>query len=262
MKKRSGRMTFEATCPSCGKSATAKDDWVGKQVKCSQCKKNFHLTASDSSDGDVTGPLDAERGNGGLADDNSELEHPDPRRSTELNDIPHSFEVPPAENDINTMTTAGSSWGSRLKGQLPLILSSIAVVISLAAMFKPNNLPGKSISAYDFSTPEKALLSQIRIELNNDVRASLELTDILYNDKYEERLKTNKVHSVSEYAGKKILFISYNENGLTKYDTQAFEKDADSGFWNRTVVGTYDVSDKTLKKAMEEWEKKSNVPEE
>jgi hypothetical protein len=39
------------------------------------------------------------------------------------------------------------------------------------------------------------------------------------------------VHKEAEWKGNKVLFVSYEENGIKKYVTEVFSKDAETGFW-------------------------------
>ena len=145
------------------------------------------------------------------------------------------------------------------KAQLPLVLSSTAFVLSLLAFAVAllRDPLGKGLDAYDFSTPRAALISQLQMTAHLDVRAVIELTQIREGKKVEEKIKTVKVHTESNYRGKKLLFISFKENGLWKYDVEGFEKHTDTGWWFPVYVSTYDIDDSSLKTAIEKWKEKT-----
>ena len=88
--------------------------------------------------------------------------------------------------------------------------------------------------------------------------AQIEMEYLRSSPRAEEKLETLKVHRDAEYGGKKILFISYKEDGITQYETMAFEKDADTGYWFRGFVSSYDMDDAALQESMRKWENKTD----
>lgn len=143
------------------------------------------------------------------------------------------------------------------RGMLGLILPCVLLVVALAALgvtlFK--DPLGSGISKYDFSTPRAALESRMKIEMNNDVRALLELDTRVNGKKQKEQLDTLEVRKEAEYRGKKILFVAYKEDGINKYTVQSFEKDASTGYWLTSYVSAYDVEkdNKELAGQMRKW---------
>ena len=141
---------------------------------------------------------------------------------------------------------------------IPTILSVVAISISFGACaWVTFYHPG--ISNYDFSTPEKSLFSGLEIGANNDFRAQAELMRVgSFGREMKEKLKTIKVHREAEWHGKKILFISYEKNGITEYETRAFEKDAETGLWTSAFAHAFVVTDdnKTWAARMTDWENK------
>ena len=113
------------------------------------------------------------------------------------------------------------------------------MLISLAALlWTIYHDPLKShLDKYDFTTPKGCLLSTIQLELNNDIGTSLALKRLFSQRTLEEKLRTIAIHKEAEWRDKKILFVSYEENGIKKYDTEAFTKDAQTGFWEPSYVG-------------------------
>ncbi|SRR6266542_6245405 len=73
-----------------------------------------------------------------------------------------------------------------------IILPSIAVLLSGAALAWAvlKDPLGKGIKAYDFSTPKAALMSQLKIEKDGDIRAVLQLSGLLKEgSRLQEKLR-------------------------------------------------------------------------
>ena len=217
-------MTITVQC-SCGQRMRATDSQIGKTFPCPKCGE-LNTVPSPG----VVGVLPREV--------------PQPVLQQEGVSVSGPVASPPAA----TMSP------------LPIVISAVAAVVSLAALLLTlwllmNNPLGKGLNAYDFSSPEQAMLSQIDIELNKDFRAAIELQRIRTGSDVtaRERRKTLKVHKEVTYQGKKILFVSFSRNGLPKHDIASFEKDADSGFWFPSFVSTYDMDDDALEKSIKDW---------
>jgi hypothetical protein len=145
--------------------------------------------------------------------------------------------------------------------RLPIVISAVSAVVSLAALVLTlwllmNDPLGKGLNAYDFSSPKQAMLSQLDIQLNQDFRASIELRTLVQDDELREKRNTLKVHKEAAYQGKKILFISFSENGVPKHDITSFEKDATSGLWSSAYVSTYNMDDDALERSIKDWKGK------
>lgn len=170
-------------------------------------------------------------------------------------------------NETSDSTKSRLTQALEKKIQLPVILSAIAVIVSVGnsvwtLAHDPLRPLGRGIGAYDFSTPEAAITSQSQIVVNRDLRAWFDIALLRSLDPDARRLateqiKTLKVHKRSTYQGKKILFVSYDKNGIKEYDIQSFEKDADTGKWFPAYVSTYKMDDKRLENAIKEWKEKS-----
>ena len=173
---------------------------------------------------------------------------------------PQTRSEPPLDFDGSSVTSPPSRLppphGQRAS-QLPLVLSVAALFIALttAAWSVYRNPLGAGISAYDFTTPPKAIDSSLAITLNADIRAMMDLQRL--KDRHaKEKRATLKIHRDADYEGKKILFISFKEDGITQRDTEAFEKHADTGLWFPAYVSEYDMDDAVLKLAIEAWKNK------
>jgi hypothetical protein len=140
-------------------------------------------------------------------------------------------------------------------GALLLSLASIGIVVYFW-FFRDDPL-GKGIDKYDFSTPTAALKAEWQMDNNADFKAALELARKTRKKTAEEKLVSVEVKKEAEWRGKKILFYSYREEGVTKYSPQGFEKHADTGYWMKTYVSTSSVREdnKSLADMIESWEK-------
>ncbi|VTR92834.1 unnamed protein product [Gemmata massiliana] len=118
-------------------------------------------------------------------------------------------------------------------------------------------VPKKSeLDKYDFSSPRAAVESDMKMLDNNDYPAAVELNSRV-NLKYsKERISTLKVQKEVDFHGKKVLFISYKRDDVTRYDTRAVEKDAGTGFWVVVPLSYYTVlmEDKKLAAMMKMWD--------
>jgi hypothetical protein len=144
--------------------------------------------------------------------------------------------------------------GNQRVSRLPLLISLSALVIAAgsAAWTTFRSPLGPGISAYDFTTPQNAIDSSLAIQINGDIRALMDLQRL--QSRYaQEKRETLKVHRDAEYQGKKILFISFKENGITKYETEAVEKDAETGLWFPAYVSPYGMDDAALERTIKAW---------
>ena len=174
---------------------------------------------------------------------------------------------PQCQNVFTAPTVAGTKSVSKFRTRIPLILSVIAAILSATALFVSlymDPLLGKGLSSYDFTSPQKALRSQLEMEINKDLRAMLELGKLRSVKYNREKLETIRVHDEAEYQGKKLLFVSFKKNSILQYDMAAFEKDAECGLWFRSYVLTSSMEDEGLKAKIEKWEnrKPDDAPEE
>jgi hypothetical protein len=158
--------------------------------------------------------------------------------------------------------------GSSGKGKLSLVLSALAIVISLGVLGwqlvqskrdvhpAPDSL-GKGLSAYNFSTPKDALISELKIKKDRDIKAQLELLHFLPDRDVNEKLRTLQVRKQEVWKDKTILFIEYEKNGVKKYLTQGYVKDLASGKWLPRFVGSWEVRNEnaTLANQMENFQK-------
>jgi hypothetical protein len=219
---------------ACGQKLRAKDDKVGHSFHCPACGALVTVPWPDSSP--------------------RTPEEPPP-------DLPPQIKA----NTEASLPAAFTPHTSRLPAvpteRVPLIVSAIAIVLSLCCIIYTtlHDPLGAGLSSYDFTTPQNALQSQLQIDANSDLRAAIELQRAKNGRAEQEKRDTVKVHRESSYEGKKILFISYNENGLPKHEIAAFEKDAETGFWFPGYVSTYKMNDSALESAIDEW--KSTVEE-
>ena len=120
-----------------------------------------------------------------------------------------------------------------------LLISAVAIVLSVAAVlywyFQDPRVNG--LKNYDFSTPEKAVLSGYEMMLKRDLFAINELQHENDAERYGEYLKSFKTEKEMDDRGKIIIFVSFLRKGVRVYKTETFEKNARSGLWFRTRGG-------------------------
>lgn len=116
---------------------------------------------------------------------------------------------------------------------------------------------GKGLKHYDFATPRSAYESSLKIWLEGDLRALIELSALTEHKAAREQLQTLEVRREAEWHGTKILFLSYEREGVKKFETVGFEKHADTGFWMRHDVSDWDFGkdDKDLADQIKAWRK-------
>jgi hypothetical protein len=110
---------------------------------------------------------------------------------------------------------------------VPLILASLALVVSVAtALYSVYRDPfANRLSRYDFSTPEAAYHSLLRIEATADLPAMMELQRRNDARRLREKLDSASVEDAAECRGKTILFIEYTADSKTMHEIQCFEPD-------------------------------------
>lgn len=210
---------------ACGQRLRAKNGLAGKSLPCPGCGKIVMIPG----------------GQGAAFGSHQEFDS---------SNIP-AFDPPPVHSFADGRRGKSSSWAMGLAA-LATVLSGVS--LGMALLRDPL---GSGLEAYDFSSPQAALTSALELEQSDDIRAGIELARLRNNSRADEKLKTTKVHKESTYEGKKLLFISYEENGLSQYDVAAFEKHADTGYWLPSHVSTYSMNDNQLKSAIQEWEARS-----
>ena len=120
----------------------------------------------------------------------------------------------------------------------PLITSAVAIAIACTAIAIAGSRQrfGKGIEAYDFSSAEAALLSTAQIMGEGQLQAGFEMIEVM-EDRGNPNLSTVQVHKSVDWKGGKLLFVSYEANGGTQYETPLYTKDAETGFWHETQMG-------------------------
>ena len=177
---------ISVTCPSCKIVHKADESLLGKRVKCKDCGAAFEIVSND----------------------------PQSVRQPNVGDVDHMVGAA-LDGAINTcvpcktnVTTPAAIWRYIMKLS-PALLSSIAIVISMAAivlvLVRPSALPGKGLSSYDFSTPQRAIQSKFETEANGDLRAVIELDmarEKADGEKIRKRLASLKLEKTIEFEEK------------------------------------------------------------
>ena len=188
----------------------------------------------------------------------------------------------PAGNDYATPAATSSkrrSWqGAVANPRLPLILSGIALLLSISAivwlLFHGPGIPGKSLGSYDFSTPEKAAKSMAEMDANHDIRAELELAIEQHKSKKEGALKRlesfefNKNVEFGDFVAVLFKIIkpkpdSGDETDIaTSYEVEWFHKGKDGHYLPAETFTTKfkdATKDAEKQKTIAEWKAKNKV---
>jgi len=194
-----------------------------------------------------------------------------------LLDIRESFSVPPPPLPIPTVVQRS---GGRTLGILALIFSILAVGLSGFAAFwiyfyEPL---GNRLEKYDFSSPEAAARSKLKIESEKDLRAKFELIMIQDEKLVSEKQETFTVHKTKtldtahlvqeaddkEYDRKwKVLFVSYQRRGKKIYECQFYRRHKDLGLWFETFklrdgyMKSRYIQDAELRESIDKWDAKT-----
>ena len=148
-------------------------------------------------------------------------------------------------------------------GSIPFValgISILALVLAIVALFvDPTN---RGLAAYDFDTPHDALVSEARMQENRDARAMMELDQLQSGRDPEAIAETLEIERERNFQGKKILFVTWEEDGVTKHAVRAVEKDAETGYWIPTLVprdAELDQADRQLAQNVRDWEQEGKL---
>ncbi|HVS38438.1 MAG TPA: MJ0042-type zinc finger domain-containing protein [Gemmataceae bacterium] len=215
-------------CPSCGTPIRIIEEYVGRTARCPKCDHAFVVPPP----GDAVSTSSATEG--GFSD----LGRAAAPRTRPTRSSSGSF--------LRVTTVILAGLGCALGG------TALGLVLFRDPL-------GGGMKRYRFSTPKDSLISQLQIEQNKDIRAMMELTALGNDPKVKEKLRTLEVRKEADWKGDKILFIVYEDKGVKKYETTAFERDVDSGVWFPKYVSRFDVenSDKDLAERMRAWEEQA-----
>jgi len=161
-----------------------------------------------------------------------------------------------------------------------IVLACVALVLSLVALAWSlfHDPLGSGMQKYDFSTPENTYTSIMKMTLDQDVRAIVELQCAMNYAQFRERLRTYKVEKGAEvkikvrgedqqgdeggdkkeqFELKKALFVSYQKDGKTRYAVVWFKQDEERGIWLPHGVEHNDLvgADPDLAREVREWER-------
>jgi hypothetical protein len=229
------RFTFE--CPHCQRSVTAWPELSGQKVSCAIC--NSWIVVPEPPRSKAAPPPPTR---------NADEPIPARRREPADDDAPRPS---PQRRPSGSGRTSVISW-------LSLVFSSIALLLGIVALLYSwlHDPLGYGLKSYDFSTPQAALRSQMKIEMNQDIRAQIQLHSAKSQKRVREALDTMQIHREARYKGKTLLFVSLRQDGIKKQRIDAFEKDADTGLWSQTFVSSFEVEseDRFLAQQMREWE--------
>ncbi len=141
-----------------------------------------------------------------------------------------------------------------------LVLALFAIGYSLS-----RNPPGGRISKYNFSSPEAALRSQLKMQLNGDHQAEMEYQIKMQKKELRRVADSMEVIRTADFEDKKVLFLQYMvPEAKTGHEEEMrfaewFEKDPSSGYWVplREKPPGWQQKNKQLAADIAEWERQA-----
>jgi hypothetical protein len=91
--------------------------------------------------------------------------------------------------------------------------------------------------------------STMEIGLRNDLIANYQLQLAMEEAATDQKLATYKIHKTVDWDGLKVLFVSFEIDGVTKHDTAHLAKDAATGYW---IPGDGIAASRTFSKISEQ----------
>ncbi|MCE9565453.1 MAG: hypothetical protein K8U57_25810 [Planctomycetes bacterium] len=211
----------------------------------------FRFTAADSSGATHDGTIDAATAddarnklasNGLAVRTVEEMATPEsvvapdlPRRATPKPESPFPDPTHARPRKSETPEPVQRRGGS----PFPIIFSLLALLISLStAAYTLTRDPLKGrLDKYDFSTPEKAYLSSVRMAADGDYLARFERESKLIGPQAREQFTSSQIENEPvRHDGKVGLFITYSRNGKVRRQVRWFELDPVTKMWKRAWV--------------------------
>ena len=153
-----------------------------------------------------------------------------------------------------------------------MLLAVVSLLVSGAALFlvvrKGREVPGKSISEYDFSTPKAAVRSRMEIEVNGDVRAMMEFQHqraMAEEKKNRKKLKSLEFGETLEHEDKTAVLYKVTDEDKDRHRSTWLEKLSDGNYY-RTMGPDFDWREKDpekakIQKTIREWREKDAADE-
>ena len=126
----------------------------------------------------------------------------------------------------------------------PLVIAIIALIISVASAFYSTIRDPYSgrLNRYDFSTPEAAYLSHLKMQANADLPAMMELQRRSEGKHLRDKLESVKIDPPEDCRGKKILFVEYTIDAILTREVHFFEPDPNqSRSWKITHISDPEI---------------------
>lgn len=152
----------------------------------------------------------------------------------------------------------------------PFVLSLVAFLLALTVTgyIVHRDPPWGRLSKYDFSTPEAAMRSHLKMEANADILTRAEYEARIEKKPSREMLASLEIKAVTHAAMdlKTVVFYRYQVTDPASKKTrerqavQWFEKDEDTGYWKKTYVDLSRVHavNKRLAAEISDWTKSSD----
>jgi len=157
----------------------------------------------------------------------------------------------------------------RSGGNAALVVSLLALALSIfaAAWAYFHDPLGKGLRAYDFSTPEGAVRSELEVQLKQDWRAQLEMNSLRNAKRQQELLDSLEIHKTLDYdrSGEdriakdtdydpvwKVVLLTYRLDGRKRHANRFFRKHKESGMWLQANGSVFNIRGE-LRKEIEDW---------
>lgn len=137
----------------------------------------------------------------------------------------------------------GSPW--------PLVLSLLALFVSLATAVYTFTRNRDPLSKYDFRTPEGAVNSEFKIMSTGDFMAQVQYQQRVFASEVRDRSDVTIRNTVSS-GDKRIVFYEYDQKGRHRKECAVMERD-DHGMWRRSVTGHQDLEPRVIQE-MQRWQ--------
>lgn len=157
-----------------------------------------------------------------------------PRKTSAVRPV-DSVEPLPMKRATRSEPPELSGRGSRRSSFLAI--AALVISLTAAAYVVYRDPPWGRLSRYDFSTAERAYLSQLRIEANGDLQAMIELQRKLDERHVREKLSSVKIDHSEMHQGKAVLFISYETKGSRMHEVSYYERHPEhANLWRQTHI--------------------------
>jgi hypothetical protein len=148
------------------------------------------------------------------------------------------------------------------QGAFLLALFGFVIALVTAGYVVYRDPPWGRLGKYDFSTPEAALRSQLRILMNADAQAKAEYEAKLDRRRVREKMDTLQIRRTEPFEKKQVLFVAYKREDKEVKAVEWYEKDEKTGLWKPTFesVDKVRATNRALADAIQSWVTRDDGP--